>query len=115
MEETLISSIKREYLEDFGLEIKLICDEKRANKEPIPIALYEVKKELGIQKGVVVVAEVIAGVDKLEEKIALSKKHEAFRWLSHEEVETFNDGDTVEDFKDSMKKVFELWDVLFKE
>ena len=41
-------------------------------------------------------------------------KHEKYRWISEEEVEKFNEP-AINDFKDTLKKVFTMWDDIFKE
>lgn len=82
--------------------------------EPKPIALYQVNKVDKLQKGVIVVAKIIQNIDKIEEVIKARGKHEKYRWISEEEIETF-DEPAINDFKDTLNKVFSMWNEMFKE
>ena len=50
----------------------------------------------------------------LQSEIENKEKHEEIRWISETEVETFNEP-AISDFKDTLKKVFLLWDEVFEE
>lgn len=110
----LVDSLEQEYFEDFGIRIKLVCDKTRNDTEPIPIALYQLNKVDKKQKGVITVAKIIDGQDRIEEYIREHDKHSDIYWISQEEVEDFNEA-AVEDFKNTLKTVFAQWDVFFKE
>lgn len=113
-DKNLCDSIKEDYKNDFGIDIDIICDGKRKDIEPKPIALYQVDKVDKLQKGVIVVAKVIQNTDKIDDVIRARGKHEKYRWISEEEVEKF-DEPAINDFKDTLKKVFTMWDDIFKE
>ena len=114
IDKNLCDSIKEDYKNDFGIEIDIICDDEREDKEPKPIALYQINKVDKLQKGIIVVAKIIKGLDQLEETIKEKDKHEKFMWISEEEVEKF-DEPAISDFKDTLKKIFIMWNQLFKE
>lgn len=114
IEQNLCDSIKEEYKNDFGIEIEVICDTKRKDKEPKPIALYQIDKAEKIQKGVIVVAKVIDGIDNIDSIIAEKNKHDTYRWVSEDDIENFDETITINDFKDTLRKVFSEWDELFK-
>ena len=59
LERSLNEQIEQEYYNDFGVKIKVVCDEEREDKQPIPLALYEVESEQGKDKGVISLAEVV--------------------------------------------------------
>lgn len=111
--QNLSDSIIKDYKNDFGIEIEIICDKKRNDKEPKPIALYQISKVEKIQKGVIVVAKIIT-TNALDETIKGRGKHETYKWISQEEINEFNEP-AVEDFKDTLNKVFSIWDDIFKE
>lgn len=117
IEQNLCDSIVSDYKNDFGIDISVICDEKREDKEPKPIALYQVDKVEKLQKGVIVMAEIISNIDKVDgiirETIQMKQKHEKYKWISEEEVDSFNEG-AIQDFKDTLKKIFSLWDEFFR-
>ena len=114
IDKNLCDSIKEEYKNDFGIEIDIICDNKREDKEPKPIALYQVDKVDKLQKGVIVVARITRNAERIDEVIKERGKHEKYKWIKEENVETFDES-AINDFKDTLKKVFTMWDEMFKE
>lgn len=76
--------------------------------------MYQISKGDKFQKGVIVVAKIIKNIDKIDEVIKKKGKHEKYRWISEQEIETFNEP-AINDFKDTLKKVFAMWDEIFKE
>ena len=103
LERSLNEQIEQEYYNDFGVKIKVVCDEEREDKQPIPLALYEVESEQGKDKGVISLAEVVETYKKSDFKE--NEKHSEVRWISREEVDTFKE-DTVKDFKNTLKLAF---------
>ena len=114
IEENLCDSIKKDYKNDFGIDIEIVCDKSRNDKEPNPIALYQIDKAEKLQKGVIVVAKIVAGTEDIQSVIDEKRKHEKFRWLSKEDISSFNE-DAINDFKNTLEKVFTRWDEYFKE
>lgn len=114
IEQSLCQSIIEEYKSDFGIDIEIICDDIREDKEPIPVALYQVDKAEKLQKGVIVIAKVISTIDEIDVVIRDKGKHEKCMWISQDEIDDFNEP-TIQDFKDTLKKVFSLWDEFFEE
>lgn len=114
IDKNLCDSVKEDYKNDFGIDIDIICDGERKDIEPKPIALYQVDKVDKLQKGVIVVAKIIQNTDKIDDVIRVRGKHEKYRLISEEEVEKFNEP-AINDFKDTLKKVFTMWDDIFKE
>lgn len=114
IEKNLYDSIVEDYKNDFGIDIEIICDYGRNDREPKPIALYQVNKVEKIQKGVIVVAKITNNIDDIDKIIKLKEKHERYTWISKEDIETF-DEPTINDFKDTLIKVFSMWSELFKD
>lgn len=114
IEQGLCDSIAEEYKSDFGIDIDIICDKGRNDKEPIPVALYQVNKVEKLQKGVIVIAEIVGNLDKIDGTIKARGKHDKYRWISEDEINEFEEP-AIEDFKDTLKKVFSLWDEIFEE
>lgn len=114
IDKNLCDSVKEDYKNDFGIDIDIICDGERKDIEPKPIALYQVDKVDKLQKGVIVVAKIIQNTDKIDDVIRVRGKHEKYRLISEEEVEKFHEP-AINDFKDTLKKVFTMWDDIFKE
>ena len=114
IEQTLYDSIVAEYKNNFGIDIEIICDEEREDKEPRPIALYQIDKVEKLQKGVIIIAKIVGNFDKIDETVYARGKHEKYKWISETEIAEF-DEPAINDFKDTLKKVFSLWDEIFKE
>lgn len=96
--EALIS----EYKSDFNIQIIPYVDEKRNDKQPVPIALYTINKESGSSLGIITIAEI-----SNDSALKLTDKHKEYKYISEEDIQNFND-DTVDDFKDTLKKVFDF-------
>lgn len=114
IEENLCDSVKKDYKNDFGIDIEIVCDESRKDKEPKPIALYQIDKAEKLQKGVIVVAKIVRGIENIQSVMDEKGKHEQFRWISKKDISNFND-DAINDFKNTLEKVFTMWDEFFKE
>ena len=113
-EKSLIDAVCKDYEKDFGINIEIVCDEEREDKQPKPIALYQIDKAEKLQKGVIMVAKVIGSIESVEKTIKVNGKHEECRWISQEEVDKFNEP-AVKDFKNTLNKVFSNWEDYFKE
>ena len=115
--QSLCDSIIQDYKSDFGIDIEVICDDNREDAQPKPIALYQIEKNTitkKIQKGVIVIAKVKGNYTNIQSEIKGKGKHEEARWISKNEIDKFNEP-AINDFQDTLKKVFELWDKLFEE
>lgn len=102
LEKSLVERIQEEYESDFGLQIKVLCNDEREDIQPIPLAMYEVESEQGKDKGIITMAEIVNDVDV--EKFC-GTKHTELRWISEDEVDSFSEP-AVADFKNTLKMVF---------
>lgn len=104
LEISLCDQIEKEYFEDFGVKINVICDTTRDDRQPIPLALYEIESEQGKDKGFIALAEIVESynVNNFKE----SPKHSKVRWIAKEEVEEFNE-EAVKDFKSTLRIAFQ--------
>lgn len=59
-------------------------------------------------------AKIISNIDSVEKTIKERGKHDEFKWISQEDVSSFDEL-AINDFKDTLEKVFSLWDIVFKE
>lgn len=109
-EKTLYESIQEEYKADFGICVVPITDDERTDKEPIPLALYQInKKDKGVHKGVITLARVDDEYDI--DSFTPTIKHECVSWIKEEEIDAW-EGEKVEDFENTLhlafKKIKEL-------
>lgn len=101
LKENLSQCVIREYLKDFYIRIELIMDNSRDDKQPIPLAVYEVDKGGELHKGIITLAKVI----EVQKDFVENSKHEKIRWITKEEVDNFDDN-TVPDFIATLKLAF---------
>lgn len=111
-EKRIVNSITEYYRETFGLEIELVVDENRSDNQPIPIAVYELKNQENIKKGIIFVAKVINKIGS--EDFRAEKSHDCIKWISEKDIYQYKD-DSVSDFEDTLKKVFHNFDKYFSE
>lgn len=102
LEKSLVDQIQEEYKKDFGIQIKVQCNEEREDIQPIPLAMYEVDGEQGKDKGIITLAEII---DDLDIESFQSFKHSQLRWIKEDEVDNFSET-AVADFKNTLKMAF---------
>lgn len=102
----LVEIIQNEYKQDFGIEIKLMLDENRSDKQPIPLAVYTIKRKEELHKGIIFIADIIGGEVDLTE----SKKHENYRFVKESDISILEKEDMqfVPDALDTMRKAFDL-------
>ncbi len=113
-DQNLCDSIIKEYKNDFGIDIEIVCDETRDEKQPKPLALYQVNKFDRLQKGVIVAAKLIGGQENMDNAIRAKGKHEEYKWISKEEIQNYKEN-IIPDFQNTLNLVFQLWSELFKE
>ena len=103
LETSLEKQIKDEYKKDFGIDIKIQCNEDREDIQPIPLAMYEVENAQGKDKGIITMAEILENndIDNFNRE-----KHSQVRWIEENEVDQFSEP-AVNDFKNTLKLVFE--------
>lgn len=108
----LADTIKEYYSEKFGVDIELVLDESRDEKQPIPLAIYEVPIDAGAtKKGIIFVAKV-----KNPQAIAQYRQndeHSSIKWVKQEELEKIAEENAVTDFHNTANIVFEKWNDLF--
>ncbi len=102
LETSLAEQIEAEYKKDFGIKIKVQCDNKRNDVQPIPLAMYEIDSEQGKDKGVITMAEI---VEDFYIKDFKGPKHSEVRWIEENEIDQFSEK-AVGDFKNTLRMAF---------
>ena len=103
IEKSIAEIIQEEYSKDFNIKIKVICDATREDKQPVILALYEVKNDSGADKGIITIAKIL---DDFDISTIHSKKHEEARWIKEDEIDKFQEA-SVADFHDTLHKAFD--------
>ena len=112
--EKLEKSIVDYYRKAFGIKIELVVDQSRIERQPIPIAIYELKKTgNNMVKGIIFVAKVLDPISEKEFRPEIA--HDQIHWLSEDELSNYPEDITVNDFQNTLKKVFENFDSYFAE
>lgn len=107
----LVESIVDYYQITFGIEIELVKDSSRSEKQPKTIAVYEIVKGSNIKKGVIFVAKVKKKITS--DQFRPESSHNCIRWISKEEVEMFDDSSVITDFKNTLNYVFANFSIFF--
>ena len=101
--ESMIDTIKREYKEDFNVDIDIITSASKG-KNPVPISTYEIEKDGKLCKGVVLLGRI-----RNPEVIKLSDKHSEFKLISRDYISTIKDNECVPDFRYNLMVAFNLF------
>lgn len=109
-EKSLIKAVEEHYKDKYGLDIELVLDKDRKDKQPIPIAIYEFESHNNLKKGIILVAKVINSIDS--EHFRPEKSHDGIKWIGQEEISIYKD-DAISDFDSTLNKVFDNFDEFF--
>lgn len=109
----LVEQIQQEYRKDFQIDISVMLDSTRGDQQPVPLALYKIDQkrrsgEGGIKHevGIIVLAKINRPFDP--NRFHETGKHSEIRMIGRAEIETFCDDDCVPDFKNTLRKAFEM-------
>lgn len=110
-EKSFISSIVEYYKETYGVDIELVLDERRKEKQPIPLAVYELESRNNLKKGIIFVAKVINSIDSKD--FRAEKSHDSIKWIGQEDIAKYKTN-AVSDFDSTLNKVFDNFDEIFR-
>lgn len=112
--DVLVESVVAHYKRAFGLNIELVMDQSRKDQQPIPIAIYELKKNANnVVKGVILVAKVHHPISP--DEFRPEGEHDKIRWIGKDELDHYSENDTINDFHNTLNKVFAKFDSYFPE
>lgn len=110
--EALVQAVTNQYLQAFGLQIELYMDRSREDRQPVPLAIYELSKTEGnIAKGVIFVAKVMN--PSATDNFRPEGKHTEVKWISRENINEIPDNEAVKDFKNTLISVLDNMDCYF--
>ncbi len=101
--QSMEDSLKKSYKELFDLDISVVLDNEREDKQPIPIALYKNPKKNDEHKGIITIAKA-NNVCELKNKN--EDEYSSVRWVTRDEIEGFTEK-KITDFKNTAKMVFD--------
>lgn len=113
--DTIAERIKKEYKEDFNINIEPVVNKNRGDIEPIPLALYQIPDENNrTHKGIITLARIID--DFSVDNFKKTTKHDQLKWITENELENIDEKkmDCVADFKETLEMAFD-WIRLHKE
>lgn len=108
----LVNSIKEQYKRAFGMDINLVLDETREERQPKPVAVYEISEQSKNKKGIIFVASVDTPFSP--DQFRAEGEHEEIRWISETDLQEFSERDSVQDFINTAKTVFKNFSEYFK-
>lgn len=109
-EETLVTTIVDHYQKFFGVKIELVMDHERKDSQPHPIAVYEINKNSPSKKGIIFVAKLVSKVTFRQQD-----EHDTIKWITEDQVNGYQEDETVTDFKRTAMSVFHNFDTYFPE
>lgn len=87
-------------------------DRSREDRQPVPLAIYELSKTEGnIAKGVIFVAKVMN--PSATDNFRPEGKHTEVKWISRENINEIPDNEAVKDFKNTLISVLDNMDCYF--
>lgn len=109
-EEPLVKTIEKHYKKLFGVEIELVMDDKRKEKQPHPIAVYEIDKNCPSKKGIIFVAKVLS-----HQEFRPQDEHDKIDWITEDQLKNYTEDNTVSDFEQTATLVFQNFNKYFPE
>lgn len=99
--EKIVDSVRRYYKHTFNVEVELVLDQNRVEKQPIPLALYEIEKQGHVKKGVILMAVV-----KEKGEFHKTETYEEIMWVNVDESRQIKEDEAVIDFHHTIEQVF---------
>ncbi|MCI7098848.1 MAG: hypothetical protein MR966_08105 [Lachnospiraceae bacterium] len=110
-EKSLVSGIQEYYKTTYAMDVELVLDDSRIEKQPLPIAVYEINHTGNIKKGIIFVAKTKNPISP--DVFRPDGSHDKIRWITEDDLKDFSEKDTVSDFHHTIKTVFHRFDELF--
>lgn len=107
--ETIEVAIVEHYFNTYGVKIDLIKDSTRQEKQPIPIAVYELDKGNCIDKGIIFVGKLVD-----EKEFRSNTGYTERRWIKEDEIDNIKEEEAVCDFHNTLKTIFKHFDEYFE-
>lgn len=105
--ESIKKTIVDYYKTEYAIEVELVCDKEREEKQPIPLAVYEIGKPGNIRKGVIFIG-------KLKHKGIYRnvQSHDQVVWITENQIKEYENQGAVKDFGNTLRDVFKKIDFL---
>lgn len=85
-------------------------DDKRKEKQPHPIAVYEIDKNCPSKKGIIFVAKVLS-----HQEFRPQDEHDKIDWITEDQLKNYTEDNTVSDFEQTATLVFQNFNKYFPE
>lgn len=111
-DKSIADKVKEDYKEDFAIEIEPVINDSREQKEPKPLALYQIESkqiaDTKWHKGIIILAKIKHSFDP--SKFKATQKHDELRWVEKGDLNNLDEIfiNTVPDFKQTLLDAFEL-------
>ncbi len=99
--ETLVETVEKYYKDNYGVEIKLCLNNSRSEKQPRPLAIYEIDKGEHKAKGLILVARIVK-----QEAFQENRGHDDRIFVSRNEISNYS-GESVVDFENTLVEVLD--------
>lgn len=96
--------LTEEYEKYFGVKIRLIMDPARTDRQPVPLAVYELDRKDNFKKGIIFMAEIAEGFDA--ETFQESADYSQAVWIDKDNLHCLASEAAVNDFEITCRTVF---------
>ncbi len=100
------------YKNNFGIDIELCLDNARQDKQPIPIAVYELENSYMVKKGIIFIAKILN--KNIEQTFRPNNSHTEIKLVSQEELNQILPEEAVNDFHVTANDVFNNFNKYFE-
>ena len=101
---TMSTILTEEYEKYFGVKIRLIMDPARTDRQPVPLAVYELDRKDNFKKGIIFMAEIAEGFDA--ETFQESADYSQAVWIDKDNLHCLASEAAVNDFEITCRTVF---------
>lgn len=99
--EKLIQTIENYYRDNYGVEIELCLNDSRYEKQPRPLAIYEIDKGEHMAKGLILVAKIVKRLAFQE-----NSGHDERCFIGKGKIDDYSENG-ITDFKNTLNEVFD--------
>lgn len=99
--ELLVETVEKYYKDNYGVEIKLCLNNSRSEKQPHPLAIYEIDKGERKTKGLILVAKIVK-----QEEFQENDGHDERIFIGRDEISSYS-RESVADFENTLIEVLD--------
>lgn len=104
---TISEVLTERYERDFGVKINLVMDPDRHDRQPVPLAVYELTRDDNFKKGIIFMAEIDEDFDV--ESFQDSGDYSQAVWIDENNLNSLASESAIDDFEITCQTVFKYF------